>query len=82
MRRFNNYLTVMEAARFLGVSKETLRRWDKAGKFTARRHPVTRYRLYLKKELENLLRFLNDGSAKRSRIVKTKKRQRRMSCPS
>ena len=29
-----------------GVSKDTLRRWDRAGKLEARRHPITGYRLY------------------------------------
>ena len=30
----------------LGVSEPTLRRWDDAGKFKARRHPINGYRLY------------------------------------
>jgi len=58
MNRLSDYLTVAEAAEVLGVSKDTLRRWDKAGKLPARRHPVTRYRLYLKQELNVLLRVL------------------------
>ena len=39
-------ITIKEAARILGVSEPTLRRWDEAGKFTARRHPINGYRLY------------------------------------
>jgi excisionase family DNA binding protein len=39
-------ITIKEAARILGVSEPTLRRWDDAGKFKARRHPVNGYRLY------------------------------------
>ena len=39
--KLNEYLTVGEAAAFLGVSKDTLRRWDRAGKLEARRHPIT-----------------------------------------
>lgn len=66
MNRLSDYLTVVQAAEILGVSKDTLRRWDKKGKLTARRHPVTRYRLYLKKELEEFLRHLGSGSKKRS----------------
>lgn len=49
------YLTVGEAAAFLGVSASTLRNWDRAGKLTAYRHPVNGYRLYEKKQLEDLL---------------------------
>jgi excisionase family DNA binding protein len=55
MAKLNEYLTVGEAAEFVGVSKDTLRRWDRAGKLTARRHPITGYRLYLRRELEQLL---------------------------
>ncbi len=39
-------ITIKEAARLLGVSEPTLRRWDELGKFTARRHPINGYRLY------------------------------------
>ena len=39
-------LTIKEAARLLGVSEPTLRRWDELGKFPARRHPINGYRLY------------------------------------
>ena len=50
-----DYLTVGEAAEQLGVSRSTLRNWDKAGKLMAYRHPVNGYRLYLREELERLL---------------------------
>ena len=50
-----DYLTVGEAAEQLGVSRSTLRNWDKAGKLMAYRHPVNGYRLYLRDELERLL---------------------------
>lgn len=62
--KINEYLTVGEAAELLGVSRDTLRRWDRAGRMTARRHPITGYRLYLRRELESLLkRIRNDGSS-------------------
>ena len=50
-----NYLTVGEAAEQLGVSRSTLRNWDKAGKLRPYRHPINGYRLYLREELERLL---------------------------
>jgi len=34
--KLGDYLTVTEAARFLGVHPETLRRWDWAGKVNIR----------------------------------------------
>lgn len=51
-------LTVAEAAEYLGVSANTLRNWDRAGKLTARRHPINGYRLYALKELEELKRAI------------------------
>ncbi len=55
LNKLDEYLTVGQAAAHIGVSKDTLRRWDNEGKLTARRHPVTGYRLYLVKELDALL---------------------------
>jgi excisionase family DNA binding protein len=55
MRSFRYYLTVKQAAEFLGVSPDTLRNWDEAGKLRAIRHPVNRYRLYDPRTLEALL---------------------------
>jgi len=39
-------LTITEAAKTLGVSASTLRRWDRSGQLVARRHPISGYRLY------------------------------------
>jgi excisionase family DNA binding protein len=41
-----DYLTVAQAAAYVGVSAATLRRWDKAGKLTAVRRPNSQYRYY------------------------------------
>lgn len=51
-----SYLTVGEAAVTLGVSRSTLRNWDKAGKLKPYRHPVNSYRLYNRDELTILLK--------------------------
>lgn len=40
------FVTLAEAASYLGVSKTTLRNWDKEGKLKALRHPINRYRVY------------------------------------
>ena len=45
------YVTLAEAASYLGVSKATLRKWDNEGKLKAVRHPLNRYRVY---DLEDL----------------------------
>jgi excisionase family DNA binding protein len=53
------YLTVAEAASVLGVSTSTLRNWDRSGKLKARRHPINRYRLYRRSDLEAILQQAN-----------------------
>src|SRR3954468_15723016 len=53
---FAVYRTVGEAAKFRGVSRATLRNWDRSGKLKARRHPKNGYRIYLHDDLESLLR--------------------------
>jgi excisionase family DNA binding protein len=55
-----DYLTVGEAADFLGVSPSTLRNWDKEGKVKAARHPVSGYRLYRREDLEMLLKKVGE----------------------
>ena len=51
----SDYLTVGKAATTLGVSRSTLRNWDKAGKLKPYRNPMNGYRLYKRSELEALL---------------------------
>jgi excisionase family DNA binding protein len=58
MSKLSDFLTVGEAAEHLGVSRDSLRRWDRSGKLKARRHPITGYRLYLRDDLDRLLRRL------------------------
>jgi excisionase family DNA binding protein len=53
-----NYLTVKNAAAFLGVSPKTLRYWDRTGKLKPVRHPLNGYRLYRREDLETFLRKL------------------------
>ena len=56
MDNLNNYVTVREAARMLGVCEATLRRWDKLSKLRAVRHPINGYRLYRVDSLKTLIR--------------------------
>ena len=53
------YITLSEAAEIIGKSKETLRRWDREGKLSAVREPISNYRLYNKEQL-NLFSEFND----------------------
>jgi len=51
-----DFIQIDEASRLLNVTTMTLRRWDKAGKLKAYRHPINHYRLYKKSEIEELLK--------------------------
>jgi len=46
------FLRIKEAADYLGVTPQTLRNWDKAGKLKPIRHPVNNYRCYSIKDLQ------------------------------
>jgi len=54
--KINEYLTIKQAADLLGVTMNTLRNWEEAGKIKCVRNPMNRYRLYKKKDLEELLK--------------------------
>lgn len=55
-------LGVSEAALLLGVSVPTLRRWDKAGRLRAARHPMSGHRVYARADLDALLRSMAGGA--------------------
>lgn len=53
MEKFYN---ISEAAEILGVNKETLRRWDRKGKFQSSRHPINNYRVYSASQINHLVK--------------------------
>jgi DNA-binding transcriptional MerR regulator len=69
MQNLQQYMTITEAAAFLGVTPNTLRNWGREAKIPERRHPVNNYRLYKKTDLESLLRRA-EHSGTRSRKAK------------
>jgi DNA (cytosine-5)-methyltransferase 1 len=56
------YLTLSEVSELLGKNKETLRRWDREGKLTAVREPVSNYRRYRRDQVESLFPDLLEQS--------------------
>ncbi len=50
------YLSISQVAKILGVSTETLRRWDNDGKFKSSRNPINNYRVYSEEQVENFIR--------------------------
>lgn len=50
--------SIKEAAEALQVSPETLRRWDKSGKFKSLRHPINNYREYSDEQVSSMVEEL------------------------
>ena len=61
MLKIIDYLTIKEAAEFVGVTTNTLRNWEKDKKITVYRNPQNKYRLYKKEDLENLLNTIKQA---------------------
>ncbi len=55
------FITIKEAAEILSVSRDTLRRWDKAGKLKTKRHPMNNFRIYDPVEVEALRKAILEG---------------------
>jgi predicted site-specific integrase-resolvase len=51
----DEFVLVSEAAEMLGVCANTIRSWGANGKITEYRHPVNDYRMFKKKEIEQLI---------------------------
>lgn len=49
-----DYFTLAQVADVLGVTKDTLRRWDNKGILRPQRHPDNNYRLYHKSQIKHL----------------------------
>lgn len=58
MTKLRDYFRVSEAAEYLGVAPNTLRNWESAGKIVAHRHPINRYRLFRRDQLDALLKLV------------------------
>jgi excisionase family DNA binding protein len=69
MPKPDEYLRVKEAATLLGVSPNTIRSWGGDGKIPEYRHPINRFRLYKRAELENVLRGIERSNRKTSRAT-------------
>jgi hypothetical protein len=75
-------LTIKAAARLLGVSEATLRRWDHLRKVPARRHPINGYRLYDRDELLALRSRAQSASRCLGNTPSTAERPRLVDIPS
>ncbi len=70
MDNLDDYLLISEAAAYLGVSPATLRNWERQGKLSTYRHPINRYRLYRKSDLDAILwQVATSGNAGHQRTI-------------
>jgi predicted site-specific integrase-resolvase len=65
------YITIKDASNILGMSKITLRNWDKSGKLKAHRHPFNNYRVYKLEDIDKVLEMIESDNF----IVKKKKNE-------
>ena len=73
MLRSEGYVRVKEAAELLGVSPNTVRAWGAVAKIPEYRHPVNKYRLYKRQELERILRKLERSVTTASKDAKKRR---------
>ncbi len=67
MTNLRDFLRISEAADYLGVSPNTLRNWERLGKIVAHRHPVNRYRLFKREDLDAVLNQVEKPSRRRTK---------------
>jgi DNA (cytosine-5)-methyltransferase 1 len=70
-------ISIKEASEILGVSKLTLRNWDRDGKLSAFRHPINNYRVYQKEDIEKIISKIKSGD-KPPKIIRKNKNQPRV----
>ena len=67
MPKLTAYMTIKEAAKYLGVSHNTLRNWGAAGKIKEHRNPMNSYRLFKIKDLDRLLKDIEKSAVRPKR---------------
>jgi len=67
MPKLDEYLTIKEAAEYLGVSPNTLRNWGARGKIAVHRNPVNGYRLFRTRDLQRILTRTKESATRSKR---------------
>ena len=55
MSKLADYLTIKDAAAYVGVAPNTLRNWEARGEIPVHRNPINGYRLFKIKDLDRLV---------------------------
>ena len=67
MLNLHDYMTIKEAAEYLGVAPNTLRNWGRSGKVKEFRNPLNGYRLYRQAALDRLLERIQSPEKRKPR---------------
>jgi len=54
--KLDEYLRIAEAAEYLGIAQNTLRKWSDEGRIAVRVNPANGYRMFRREDLERFLR--------------------------
>ena len=72
MTKLDSYLTIKEAAEYLGVSANTLRNWGRDNKLPMHRNPINGYRLFKITDLDKFLANIEKSKEPKSSRRKAK----------
>ena len=72
MTKLDSYLTIKEAAEYLGVSANTLRNWGRDNKLPMHRNPINGYRLFKITDLDRFLANIEKSKEPKSSRRKAK----------
>ena len=67
MPNLRDYMTIKEAAEYLGVAPNTLRNWGRSGKIQEHRNPLNGYRLYRRAALDRLMQRIKSTGRRKPR---------------
>lgn len=62
------YISIKETARLVGVSPQTLRKWEKDGHLVPYRNPVNNYRMYKVEQIEAFIEEMRSDRARRGKF--------------
>jgi len=62
------YVSIKETARLIGVSPQTLRKWEKEGNLVPYRNPINNYRMYKVEQIEQFIEEMRNNRAKHGKF--------------
>jgi len=77
MAKLDSFLTVKDAAEYLGVSPNTLRNWGREGKVPMHRNPINGYRLFKTQDLDALVQEIEKSQSPSTKKPSSKSSRRK-----